>query len=93
MGDTDNWDTTLNEYQEKYISYLKKSVSDDENEKLKKEIETLNSQLENMVRTKDTNNDDLIKEIEIKKGDINVALAKCKKKRNNQRYAFSNKTF
>lgn len=91
MGDTDNWDTTLNEYQEKYISYLKKSVSDDENEKLKKEIETLNSQLENMVRTKDTNNDDLIKEIEIKKGDINVALAKCKKKKETEEKKNSNK--
>ena len=89
MGDTDNsnkvdWDTTLNEYQEKYISYLKISVSGKEDMKLKKEIETLNSLLETMVRTKDTNNDDLIKQIETKKGEINVALAKCKKEKDTE---------
>jgi len=94
MGDTDNWDTTLNEYQEKYKSYLKKSVSGEEGEedvKLKKEIETLNSQLENMVRNKDTDNDDLINEIETMRGEIKVALEECKKKKETEEKKNSNK--
>lgn len=75
-----DWDKILNEYKEKYVSYLKKSVLGEKDVKLKTEIENLNSQLETMVKNKDTENDDLIKEIEIKRGEIKKTLDECKEK-------------
>ena len=75
-----DWDSKLNEYKEKYVSYLKKSILGEKDEKLKTEIENLNSLLETMVKNKDTENDDLIKEIEIKRKEIKVEMDKCKEK-------------
>ena len=49
---------------------MKKSVLGEKDLELKEEIENLNSQLENMVKNKDTENDDLIKNIEIIRNQI-----------------------
>jgi hypothetical protein len=91
MRDTDNWDTKLAEYQKKYKSYLKKSVSGEKDVKLKTEIETLNLQLETMVRNKDNENDNLVNQIETMREEIKVALDKCKKKKETEEKKNSNK--